>query len=72
MPKYKPEAIAPLILTKRDLKTHVQYFKEGWRVGTVVEIKARKGVVRIAPMAGYKGKQPRAVTVPISDIKRID
>jgi hypothetical protein len=52
------------------LEGYVRYYREGWRVGTLVEV--TKTHTRIRPIGGKGSKEKDCLKVMFDDIKRID
>jgi hypothetical protein len=50
--------------------TLVRYYNEGWRIGYLTRATDKTGTVQ--PIAGYKGKKPHTVEIPMKDIERIE
>lgn len=50
----------------------VSYYLDGWRCGYVESVSATTGVVKIRPVPPYKVESVRCISVPLSDVKKID
>jgi hypothetical protein len=48
----------------------VRYYDEGWRIGYLTRATDKTGTVQ--PIAGYKGKKPHTLEIPIKDIEIIE
>jgi hypothetical protein len=69
-PTAKTETKAPRNPLLDLLGEYVRYYREGWRVGTLVEV--TKTHTRIRPIGGKGSKEKDCLKVMFDDIKRMD
>lgn len=66
-PTAKTETKAPPNPLLAHINGYVRYYREGWRVGTLVEI--TKGCARIRPVGGKGSKDKDCIRVAFDDIR---
>lgn len=64
----KPKAVETLP-TGLVLGELVYYYLEGWRVGTLVEVKGSRAHIR--PVAAFKASTPHLIWAQLEDVKGI-
>jgi hypothetical protein len=70
LPPAKTETKAPPNPLLELVNGYVRYYREGWRVGTLVEV--TKTHTRIRPIGGLGSKEKDCIKVAFEDIQRID
>jgi hypothetical protein len=69
-PTSKTETKAPRNPLLDLIGEYVRYYREGWRVGTLVEV--TKTHTRIRPIGGKGSKEKDCIKILFDDIKRLD